>query len=86
MMILSDLFKEAWHAISIDPLVDSDDETGGDEYVREDYGKGFTSESMEAHSTETGIVVQRLNVINRLARRRSHEAPSLSSFMDTNPT
>ena len=45
MMILSDLFKEAWHAISIDPLVDSDDETGGDEYVREDYGKGFTSES-----------------------------------------
>ena len=29
---------EAWHAISIDPLVDSDDEMGGDEYVRDDYG------------------------------------------------
>lgn len=38
-------------------------------------------------STETEFVVQRLDVINRLARRRwAHEAPPLSSFMDTNPT
>jgi len=39
--ILTDPSKEAWHAISIDPLVDSDEETGGDEYVREDYGRAL---------------------------------------------
>jgi len=33
-------FTEAWHVItSTDPLVDSDDEAGGDEYAREDYSK-----------------------------------------------
>ncbi|KIM48014.1 hypothetical protein M413DRAFT_439710 [Hebeloma cylindrosporum] len=31
------MLQQAWHAIRIDPLVDSDDEAGGDEYVREDY-------------------------------------------------
>lgn len=32
------LTSEAWHIItSTDPLIDSDNESGGDEYVRDDY-------------------------------------------------
>jgi Ino eighty subunit 1 len=61
------MLQQAWLAISTDPLVDSDDEMGGDEYVRDDY-------------------VQRLDVINRLSRRRwAHEAPPFSPLMDTDP-
>jgi hypothetical protein len=41
MIALTDLPKEAWHTISIDPLVDSDEETGENEYVREDYGRAL---------------------------------------------
>jgi hypothetical protein len=36
--LISLLLAEAWHVISsTDPLVDSDDESGGDENMREDY-------------------------------------------------
>jgi len=39
-LVLMVSFTEAWHVItSTDPLVDSDDEAGGDEYAREDYSK-----------------------------------------------
>jgi len=32
------MFQQAWHIItSTDPLVDSDNESGGDEYMRDDY-------------------------------------------------
>ncbi|KAF9535824.1 hypothetical protein CPB83DRAFT_842414 [Crepidotus variabilis] len=32
------MIQQAWHVISsTDPLVDSDDEDGGDEYTRDDY-------------------------------------------------
>lgn len=34
-----DTFTDAWQVVrSTDPLVDSDEEEGGDEYTREDYG------------------------------------------------
>lgn len=46
-MIVLIYLKEAWHKISVDPLVDSDEETGGDEYVREDYGRTLPMKSWE---------------------------------------
>jgi hypothetical protein len=55
-----DTFTDAWHVVqSTDPLVDSDEEEGGDGYTREDYGMflplRFTNKYLTGLSMQSSV-------------------------------